>query len=130
MEMRLTALEQQVQKILSMLQSSAVSQEPMKADEQKKEEAKDVTLPKTESEKVQGQDPASGAKDDKLNFVDKADFEKVVKEVSDIKKSLEVGKSTTPRMNENDKSIKKEDNTIPLPKSFKEAHEMIRKLKK
>jgi hypothetical protein len=124
LEARVTKLEQDVAQILQLVQSSAASNATMKED------AKDVTLPKTVDEKIQSKDPATGAKDDKVSFVEKADYDKLAKSVDEIKKSLESGKATTPRPGVGENLIKKEDSTIPAPKNFKEAHALARQIKR
>lgn len=125
-ESRIAKLEEAVAKIIEMLSNSQPVAQSAPAAPVAKESAEKVTLPKTEAEKVQEKEPATGAKDDSVQLVQK--------EISDIKKSLnefksllEANKASTPKPVD-DKYINKSEDKVARPKNFADAHKIARGL--
>lgn len=111
-----------------------------KEDDVKKEEVKKagaegvaVTLPKEPTEKIQDMDPAEGAKNDEVNFVEKAikdgigEVQKSMEsQLEDIKKSLGLTKTSTPRAGIED--VKKAE--FKEPATWAEANKLAKEIKR
>lgn len=127
-EVSLNDIAQMLQAILSKLDTEKEEPEEDEAEseseyEETDKEGKKVTLPNTpEDKRDKGQ---VSEKKDSVNLVQKEVAKQLEGFKGEILKALKVEKTSTPRPSVND--INK---SISLPKNFKEAHELARKMRR